>query len=177
MFSVSDIDNKTYGEPPTEAFDDLKDTDKIRKVITSNPARTVDHLVLAQDKVKTALIIGPLFYGTARGPGNTRSIQAPEMARVTLEKGEGFRVGAGQSIWSNVHIQDLGLLAVELAKAAAEGRDGCWNRDGVYAVETGKLVSPEAKNDVSIIDIEAVLWRTGPADRDRSKDSGACRNL
>lgn len=157
MFSVPDIENETYGEPPAERFDDLEDTDKIRKVIMDNPARTVDHLVLAQDEAKTALIIGPLFYGTARGPGNTRSIQAPEMTRVTLENGEGFRVGAGKSIWSNVHIQDLGLLTSDLVKAATEGRDGCWNRDGVYAVETGKLVSWVSRQDATIIDIVADL--------------------
>lgn len=141
MFSVPDIENKTYGEPPSATFDDLEDTEKIRKIIIDNPARTVDHLVLSQDKVKTALLIGPLIYGTGRGPGNTRSIQAPEMARVTLQRGEGFRVGAGKSVWSNVNVRDLGLLAADLAKAAAEGRSGCWNRDGVYAVENGKLVS------------------------------------
>ncbi|KAF2167142.1 hypothetical protein M409DRAFT_22573 [Zasmidium cellare ATCC 36951] len=139
MFSVPDIEHKSYGEPPSEIINDVDDTEKIRKIITDNPARTVDHLVLSQDRVKTALIIGPLIYGTGRGPGNTRSIQAPEMARVTLQQGEGFRVGAGKSAWSNVHVQDLGLLAADLAKAAAEDRSGCWNHDGVYAVENGGL--------------------------------------
>lgn len=160
MFSVPDVENKRYGEPPAEKFDDLEDAIKIRKVITDNPARTVDHLVLAQDRVKTALIIGPLFYGTARGPGNTRSIQAPEMARVTLEKREGFRVGAGESVWSNVHIQDLGLLAADLARAAADGRKGCWNRDGVYAIETGKLVSRTSSKESSKLSTNMIadLW-------------------
>lgn len=71
MFSVPDIENRTYGEPPVETFNDLEDTDKIRQIITTNPARTVDHLVLSQkpESVKTALIIGPLIYGTGRGPG------------------------------------------------------------------------------------------------------------
>lgn len=143
MFSIPDIENGTYGEPPGETFDDLEDTAKIRNIITDNPARTVDHLVLSQDpkSLKTALVIGLLIYGTGRGPGNTRSIQAPEMARVTLERGEGFRVGAGKSVWSNVHVRDLGMLFANMAKAAVEGRSGCWNGDGVYAVANGQQVS------------------------------------
>lgn len=63
------------------------------------------------------------------------------MTRVTLQNGQGFRVGAGKSVWSNVHVRDLGLLVADLAKSAAEDRSGCWNADGIYAVENGQLVS------------------------------------
>ena len=143
MFSIPDVKNGTLGEAPTEKFNDLKDSGRIRSIIQENPNRKVDHLVLAQDpkSVKTALIIGPLIYGTGQGPGNTRSIQAPTLAKTTLEKGQGFRIAAGKSVWSNVHIRDLGSLFAGLSDAAVGGKDACWNHDGVYATENGKLVS------------------------------------
>ena len=128
--------------------DDLKDTGKIISIIRSNPARTVDNLVLDQDssKVKTALLVGPLIYGTGEGPGNTRSIQVPEMARVTLEKGEGFRVGAGKSVWSTIHVRDLGAVFGKLAQAADEDKADAWNENGVYCVESGKKVGHQAQS-------------------------------
>lgn len=149
MFSVPDISKWTYGEPPSEVHDDLQDTDKIVSIIRNNPARIVDNLVLDQDssKVKTALIVGPLIYGTGEGPGNTHSIQIPEMARVTLEKGEGFRVGAGKSVWSTIHVRDLGAILSKLADAAAEGQANARNENGVYCVEGGKKVCLEVLSD------------------------------
>lgn len=142
MFSVPDIAKGTYGEPPSVFHDDLKDTDKILSIIRNNPARNVDHLVLDRDssKVKTALIVGPLIYGTGQGPGNTRSIQVPEMTRVTLEKGEGFRVGAGKSVWSTIHVRDLGAVFGKLALAADEKQADACNENGVYCIESGKKV-------------------------------------
>lgn len=143
MFSGDDIAKGRYGEPPTRTWDDLKDSEEIRSTILNASARVVDHLVLKQDpsKIKTALISGPLIYGTGKGPGNTRSIQVPEMARVTLQKGQGFRVGAGKSVWSNIHIDDLGSLFERLFNAAVEQKTDCWNENGVYAVENGHMVS------------------------------------
>lgn len=153
MFSGEDISQGTYGEPPSRTWNDLKDTKEIRSTILNSSARVVDHLVLAQDpaKVKTALISGPLIYGTGKGPGNTRSIQTPEMARVTLQKGEGFRVCAGKSVWSNIHISDLGLLFERLLNAAVEQKTDCWNENGVYAVENGKMVSESVQADMRVL--------------------------
>lgn len=169
MFSIPDVKNGTLGEAPKEKFNDLKDSDKIRSIIQENTNRKVDHLVLAQDpkSVKTALIIGPLIYGTGQGPGNTRSIQAPTLAKTTLEKGQGFRIAAGKSVWSNVHIRDLGSLFAGLFDAAGGGKDGCWNHDGVYAAENGKLVSSSsfADSDAATDFCAAVVRRDWTTDR------------
>ena len=143
MFSGPDIANDTYGSAPSRIYDDLKDTEEIRSIIMDNPKRLVDHLVLSQEpsKVKTALVVGPLIYGTGHGPVNTSSIQIPYMARNILKMGHGFQVGAGQSVWSNVHIHDLGYFFSLLLQAAAGQKQECWNHDGVYSVERGRLVS------------------------------------
>lgn len=81
------------------------------------------------------------FYGTGRGPVNTRSVQAPDIARATLKLKEGFRLGDGKNSWSNLHVQDLSDLIALLVDAAANSQiDGLWNRDGLYIPENGSLV-------------------------------------
>lgn len=142
MFSGPDIKEGRYGEPGSKIYDDLKDTFEIRSTIIENPKRVVDNLILAQDpsKIKTALVVGPLIYGVGRGPVNTRSIQAPEIARITLQQRQGFRLGAGLSCWSNIHSHDLSSLFLALLDAAVDGRSGLWNEDGIYLPENGKMV-------------------------------------
>jgi len=143
LFSTPEIKEARYGAAGGKFYDDLKDAEEIRAIIKSTPTRIVDNLVISQSpsSIKTALIVGPLIYGTGRGPGNTRSIQAPEIARVTLQEKQGFRVGQGLSAWSNIHIRDLSLLIVKLVEAAATGREGLWNEEGLYLPENGYMVS------------------------------------
>src|SRR5262249_41024303 len=123
--------------------DDLHDAVKIHSVITTNPQRVVDNLVVSQKGsiVRTALVVGPLIYGVGRGPVNQRSIQAPEIARVTLQRKKGFRLGKGLNVWSNVHVHDLSDLFAKLLDAALTANPDVWNDNGVYFPENGKLVS------------------------------------
>lgn len=102
-------------------------------------------MVLSQDpsKIKTALVVGPLIYGQGRGPVNTRSIQAPEIARNTLAKGHGFRLGKGLNSWSNVHVRDLSQLFFALLEQAASpsARQDLWNEHGMYIPENDAMVT------------------------------------
>lgn len=142
MFSGPDINEGRYGQPCSKVYDDLKDAIEIRSIIAGNSKRVVDNLVLAQapSKIKTALVAGPLIYGVGRGPVNSRSIQAPEIARITLQERQGFRLGAGLSCWSNIHIHDLSSLFLTLLDAAVDGRPGLWNEGGIYLPENGRMV-------------------------------------
>ena len=142
MFSVPDIENNTYGNAPSKTYNDINDAEDIRSIIKQNPKRLVEQLVLSQNlsKVRSALIVGPLIYGKGHGPVHTDSIQVPKMARSTLERGRGFRVSAGLSVWDNIHIHSLGNFFGRLFQAAMEGQEGCWNDEGVYAIEQGQLV-------------------------------------
>lgn len=142
MFSGPDIKAGSYGEAGGKTYDDLDGVQEVIDVIKASPARMVDNLVLAQNpsRVKTAIIPGPMFYGEGQGPLNTRSIQCPEMAKYTLQNGACFEVGKGGSVWSNVHVRDLGSLFALLFKAAVEGA-GSWNDKGIYFPENGSLVS------------------------------------
>ncbi|OQU95850.1 hypothetical protein CLAIMM_02015 [Cladophialophora immunda] len=141
LFSAEEIKSDTYGEAAGKFYDNLKDADEIRSIISSSPSRVVDNLVLAQQpsSIKTALVVGPLIYGRGRGPGNTRSIQGPESAKYTLQQGQGFRLSAGKSVWSNVHVRDVGSLICLLVSAATAKKEGIWNQDGIYLPENGHM--------------------------------------
>lgn len=50
----------------------------------------------------------------------------------------GFRLGAGQNAWSNIHIHDLSDQI--LAEAATNQRSGLGNDNGIYCLENGKMI-------------------------------------
>ncbi|OBT82247.1 hypothetical protein VE02_09200 [Pseudogymnoascus sp. 03VT05] len=114
IFAGDEISKKRFGQKSDKMHDDLEDVSEILSIISNSPRRSVDNLVISQDpsRIKTALLICPLIYGVGRGPGNQRSIQAPEIARVSLKNKEGFKLGAGQNSWSNIHVNDLSDLYV-----------------------------------------------------------------
>lgn len=143
MVCTDEIENGRFGVKPRSEWDDLRDISGLRSLIINNPKRAVDNLVIKQDKstLRTALIVGPLIYGWGQGPVHQRSIQAPEVARVTLARRHGFRLGAGQNIWSNIHIRDLGTLFSDLVEAAVSGQEDIWNEEGLILPEHGAMVS------------------------------------
>lgn len=142
MFSGPDIKAGSYGEAGGKTYDDVEDVQEVVDIIKASPARVVDNLALAQDpsRVRTAIVPGPMIYGEGQGPVNTRSIQCPDMTKYTLENGACFVVGKGGSVWSNIHVQDMGSLFALLFKAAVEGT-GSWNDKGIYLPENGSMVS------------------------------------
>ncbi|KAJ4350810.1 hypothetical protein N0V95_004423 [Ascochyta clinopodiicola] len=145
VYPVDEIASGRFGYATDDIYDDLKDQDKILSIIQNNPKRVVENLVLSQtpSSVKTALIVGPLIYGVGRGPVNQRSVQAPEIAKATLDLGHGFKLNDGQNIWSNIHVHDLANLVSMLVGAARDGKDGFWNKEGIFNVENGELAFGE----------------------------------
>jgi hypothetical protein len=158
MFVIPEIESDRYGEPPNTTWNDLKGISSILSTIRAHPSsRELDNYILSlkdSTNIRTGLIVGPLIYGRGEGPGNQRSIQAPNIARKTIEDGEGFRFRRGLNSWSNVHIRDLGDLFALLTKIAL-ALDGastststtsstsakCWNETGVYLPANGAMVS------------------------------------
>jgi len=143
IFSIPEIKAHTYGQASDRVYDDLEDTNEILELIRSSPSRIVDNLVLSQSpsKIKTALLPGPMIYGTGHGAINKRSIQGPEVTKYALLNGQPYMVGKGESAWSNVHVHDLGKLFSLLLQAAVEKREGLWNENGIYLPENGSMVS------------------------------------
>ncbi|TKX27088.1 hypothetical protein C1H76_0635 [Elsinoe australis] len=141
VVSGKDIAEGRYGEAPEAIYHDGKDSDKVIELIKANQKRAVENLVVSQDPsmVKTALCVCPLIYGQGRGPVHQRSIQAPEIARCTLERKHGFVFGKGENVWSNIHVHDLSDQVFKLLKAAKQAREGLWNDKGIYLIENGQM--------------------------------------
>ncbi|KAF2179689.1 NAD(P)-binding protein [Zopfia rhizophila CBS 207.26] len=151
LLAGQEIAEKRFGSKGDRVFDDMSDAEDILTLISKNPKRVVENLVISQDsfKVKAALVIGPLIYGEGRGPVNTRSIQAPEIARLTLQEKEGFRLGEGRNSWSNIHVHDLSNLVLELVGAATSAKSGVWNKDGIYFPENGQMEFGELSSRIA----------------------------
>lgn len=139
--AAAEIAEGRYGQRGSEIYDDLRDIDRIKEIIRSNPKRVVENTLLSQPaEVRTALLIVPLVYGEGRGPLIQRSNQAPEIARCIIQGGYGFRVQAGYNAWSNIHVHDLSDQIVALTEAAINQQPELWNEDGIYCLESGKMV-------------------------------------
>jgi nucleoside-diphosphate-sugar epimerase len=85
------------------------------------PRRNIDLMVLgsAANDVRSMVICPSLIYGVGRGL-NPKSIQIPFLAENALQQGVVQIVGAGQNVWSNIHIDDVvDLYVLSLAKAPA----------------------------------------------------------
>ncbi|KAL1606849.1 hypothetical protein SLS60_004258 [Paraconiothyrium brasiliense] len=161
LLAADEIKDGRFGFATDKSYDDVKDIKDVHSMIAANPKRLVDNLIFAQDKINTALIVGPHIYGLGRGPSHIRSVrserydrctpimssliqvQAPEIARATLQLQEGFRLGEGKNNWSNIHVNDLSDLIASLVESAAKGEtaDGLWGKDGIYFPENGNMVS------------------------------------
>ncbi|KAH6871638.1 hypothetical protein B0T10DRAFT_466576 [Thelonectria olida] len=126
-------------------WDDLDGIDAIRSLIKQHPKRAVDNYLLSvannTPHVKTALVLPPIIYGQGRGPVNQRSIQIPELAKLTLQRQRGVQVGPGQSRWGNVHILDLSQLFLRLVEKAVEGTEdpNIWGSNGLYLTGIGEI--------------------------------------
>lgn len=140
MFAAAEIAEGVYGRLSKKTYNDVEDIDSIKDVIRNNQKRVVENIISQPAQINTALLIVPLIYGQGRGPTNQRSIQAPEVARCIIQSGHGFRLGAGQNTWSNIHIHELSDQIVALTEAAINQRAGLWKEDGIYCLENGKMV-------------------------------------
>lgn len=133
------MEDKSYGEAGGEVYDDWSNIGKVTSLPDQALHRNVDKIVLAaheKEGVKTAIVCPPLIYGKGRGPGNTRSVQLPLAAKVTLQLKKGFKVGKGENRWGAIHVADLSRLYVRLGEAAvAGGAPATWNDEGYYFVE------------------------------------------
>lgn len=78
-------------------------------------------LPAAQDGVRTVILCPCMIYGTGQGV-RTHSLQVPLMIRAAQAAGVSRYIGAGENIWSNVHIDDCAdayVLALERAPAGS----------------------------------------------------------
>jgi nucleoside-diphosphate-sugar epimerase len=78
-------------------------------------------LASAAQGVRSVVLCPSLIYGEGRG-ANPDSIQVPTLIRQAIKSGVPRYVGAGENVWSTVHIDDVAdayLLALETARAGS----------------------------------------------------------
>lgn len=74
LLAADEIRDGKFGFATEKTYDDVKDIKDVHSIIANNPKRVVDNLVVSQDKISTALVVGPQIYGLGRGPSHTRSV-------------------------------------------------------------------------------------------------------
>ena len=140
------------------------------------PHRAVDKLVIEANgpTLKTAIVCPPTIYGVGRGVGNTRGHQLYELARCTLQRKQGFQVGAGRTRWTNIHVHDMSKCYLKLVEAASiGGGQATWGDEGYYFTENGehvwgdvsKAVASEAKTQGFLSDDSIVSVTPDEADQ------------
>ncbi|KAE8391975.1 NAD(P)-binding protein [Aspergillus alliaceus] len=145
LLSAPEIEKGIFGEPTDKVYNDIDDEQEIKALIHKYSAkRVIDYFILnlpqAPQSPKTAVVYPPVIHGCGRGPIKQRSVQIPELSRITLQNKTGYRVGRGLSTWSNVHVSDVTQIFMILVEKAVAGKEGLfWNEDGIYFVENGAI--------------------------------------
>lgn len=147
ILTFEDTDKNEFGNKSEHIYNDWDKVDELLNLPDHAFHRNVDQLVLEAgakhaDVLKLALVCPPTIYGKGRGPVSQRGRQAYELANVTLRLKKGPVIGAGQSIWNNVHVHDLSDVYALLVDAAIAGRTdpGLWGADAYYLTENGEHV-------------------------------------
>ncbi|EAU32026.1 conserved hypothetical protein [Aspergillus terreus NIH2624] len=145
ILTFADSDRGVFGDRDDKVYDDWDGVYELTHLPDHAFHRNVDQIVLDAGAkyagvVKTALVCPPTIYGRGRGPCSQRSRQAYELARVTIQLQKAPIIGAGQSVWNNVHVHDLSDLFMLLVEAAVQGRadDGLWGANSYYLAENGE---------------------------------------
>ncbi|KAJ5641381.1 hypothetical protein N7490_005381 [Penicillium lividum] len=142
-----DSDRGIYGNRSEKVYDDWDGVEELLTLPDHTFHRNVDQLVLEvgakhADVLSTALVCPPTIYGRGRGPCSQRGRQVYALAKVTLQLQRGPIIGAGQSIWNNVHIHDLSDVHSLLVDAAIAGwtDHGLWGAGAYYLTDNGEHV-------------------------------------
>ncbi len=156
ILGFADLQRQVFGEASSKIYDDWDGIGELISMPDQAPHRTVDKIVQAagmdlSTRVDTAIVCPPCIYGKGRGPGNQRSVQLYELARMTLEQKHGVQVGAGKTRWTSVHVSDLSNCFLKLVEdAAMRAGKATWGKEGYYFTENGDFVWGDISKLVAI---------------------------
>lgn len=147
LLATEEMASKSYvpGSFSNHVFNDLDGIADLHELIRAYPSREVDNYMLnvaeQTPAIRGAVVFPPIIYGKGEGPGNQRSVQIPELTRVTLNKGHGVQVGEGLSRWGNVHIKDVASIFVKLAQQLFKENinEKLWGKNGLYLAGVGEM--------------------------------------
>lgn len=164
ILTYVDVQREVFGELHEKIHDDWDNVHELTSLPDIAWHRDVDKIVLAagtgpySDRVKTAIVCPPHIWAPGRGPGNKRSINIYNMAKMTLERKRGFKVAAGENIWHAIHVYDLSELYLMLADAAvAGGGSATWGPQGYYLAEQEEFAWGELAEKIAKVAYEKKL--------------------
>ncbi len=117
---TSVVGDKAAGRFSPKVYHEDTPLDPLPEKIQRVAVQRVVLAAAAQD-VRSVVLCPCLIYGQGRG-ANPDSIQVPTLIRQAVKSGVPRYVGAGENIWSTVHIEDVAsayLLALEGARAGS----------------------------------------------------------
>ncbi|KAJ3150036.1 hypothetical protein HDU86_006760 [Geranomyces michiganensis] len=137
------LSDQAMGGPANPHVHSDVDMTDIDALADSQPHRSVDKVILEaagnNNNLRTAIICPPLIYGLGSGAFNTHSQQVPALIKAALKQGRAVHAGAGDNLWPNVHVRDLGRAFVTvLERVLANDPHAPVNRHGYYFVENGE---------------------------------------
>lgn len=132
---LMDINFNTRGLT-APVYSDVDSIDQIYTFADDKPHRPVEKIAFSVEEenplIKTVIVSPSTIFGKSRGYDNVYSVQIPYLAKISADLKKGFTVEKGDSIWSHVHIADLGdLYNLLLAKILA-GEDIPTGKKGYY---------------------------------------------
>jgi len=86
------------------------------------------------------VIVPTMVYGEGLGL-RKESIQLPFLYQLSMEKGLGVHVESGESVWSNIHVEDLADLYVKMLENGTAG--------GYYYAENGQASFKDIAKEIS----------------------------
>ncbi|KAI8158480.1 hypothetical protein K4K49_002651 [Colletotrichum sp. SAR 10_70] len=170
ILTIEDGRAKTCGTHRTKVYDDWDGVSELLNLSDDAFHRNVDKIVTdtiawPSKNFKTAIVCPCCIYGPGRGPGNTKSVQVYTLATTVLKRGKGIRIGDGENIWHQVHVQDLSSLYLALAEAAASGGSkATWDDEGYYLAENGSFSWGDVEKAVAQAAFEKGLIKTSELD-------------
>jgi nucleoside-diphosphate-sugar epimerase len=153
-------DDARGGQTSEAVFDE--DTPLIVQAL-KQPRRNIDLMVLgaAANGVRSIVICPSLIYGLGTGL-NPHSVQIPFLAENARQRGVVQIVGAGQNVWSNVHIDDVvDLYVLSLAKAPAGAFYFAANGEASFAQIASALAGRLGLSTVESLNPELAAQRWG----------------
>ncbi|KAJ3148252.1 hypothetical protein HDU89_004849 [Geranomyces variabilis] len=150
------LSDQAMGGPANPHVHSDVDMTDIDALADSQPHRTVDKFVLeaggdATGNLRTAILCPPLIYGLGTGKFNTHSQQVPALIKAALKQGRAVHAGAGDNLWPNVHIRDLGRAFVTILEHILAGDKAApVNRHGYYFVENGEHSFRALVSDIAL---------------------------
>ncbi|KAF4822692.1 hypotheticall protein [Colletotrichum siamense] len=170
ILTVEDGRANTCGTHRSKVYDDWDGVSELLNLPDDAFHRNVDKIVTDTiawplKNFKTAIVCPCCIYGPGRGPGNTKSTQVYTLTTTVLERGKGIRIGDGENIWHQIHIQDLSNLYLALAEAAANGGGkATWDDEGYYLAENGSFSWGDVEKAVAQAAFDKGLIKTSELD-------------